>query len=107
MLNSLNTFDVVNKPPNANIVPTHYVCKKKCNAQGEIDKYKVRFVAGGHKQIYGVNYEEIFAPVAKVMSHRINLAYVAQRGWATYQLDIKLAYLNATLKETIYIRLPL
>ena len=106
MLDSLNTFDVVPKPPGVNIVPTHYVCKKKRDAQGDIDKFKVRFVAGGHMQIYGVDYQETFAPVTKIASHRINLAYAAQHGWATHQLDIKSAYLNAHLKETIYIRLP-
>src|ERR1700677_5047948 len=43
MLDSLNTFNVVHKPAGANLVNTHYVCKKKCDTQGEIDKFKVRF----------------------------------------------------------------
>src|SRR5882762_11120526 len=57
MLDSLNTFDVVYKPAGANLVNTHFVCKKKRDTQGDIDKFKVRFVAGGHMQIYGVDYE--------------------------------------------------
>jgi hypothetical protein len=58
-------------------------------------------------QIYRVDYEETFAPVAKIALHRINLAYTAQHRWATHQLDIKSAYINAHLTETIYIWLPL
>jgi hypothetical protein len=80
MLNFLHTFDVVPKPAGANIVPTHYVCKKKCDEHGEIEKFKVRFIAGGHKQIYGIDFEETFVPVAEVSSHRINLTYAAQMG---------------------------
>ena len=49
---------------------------------------------------------DLCTPVTKIASHRINLTHAAQHGWATHQLDIKSTYLNARIKETIYIWLP-
>lgn len=109
MLRKYNTITVVNEddlPEGANVLPTQFILKIKRDENADVDKYKVRFVAGGHKQIYGLDYEQTNSPVAHMSSHRCNLAYAAQKGWVTGQVDVKSAYLNATMTEKVYIRLP-
>jgi hypothetical protein len=100
MLEQMHTFDVVRRPLNVNAIPTHFVNKIKWDANGEIEKHKVRFVAGGHKQISGVDFFETHAAVARNPSHRIILAYGAQRSWDIHQIDIMSAYLNAPILKT-------
>jgi hypothetical protein len=65
-------------------------------------KFKARVVAGGHKQIRGINYEETFAAAAKIASIHVVLAYAAQSDWDIDQVDVVAAYLNADLDEEIY-----
>jgi hypothetical protein len=73
---------------------------------GEIQKFKVRIVAGGHKQVRGINYEEAFAAAAKIASIRVILAYAAQRDWDIDQIDVVGAYLNADLDKEVYMGAP-
>ena len=70
-LNSLkanNTWELVKCPPNVNMVDSKWVLKIKKNAAGEVKKYKARLIARGFMQIYGTNYYETYAPVARLTS---------------------------------------
>lgn len=60
----------------------------------------------GYAQIYGVDFSETFAPVARLDTIRLLLAIAAQKGWKVYQLDVKSAFLNGFLQEEIYIEQP-
>ncbi|KAK9118393.1 hypothetical protein Scep_016486 [Stephania cephalantha] len=73
---------------------------------GSLDRYKARLVALGNRQEYGVDYEETFAPVAKMTTVRLVLAIAASQGWPLRQMDVKNAFLHGDLKEEIYMTPP-
>ena len=68
--------------------------------------YRVRIVAGGHKQIAGKSYDETFAAAVKAPSIRVILGNAAVQDWEIHHVDIKSAYLNTPLKERVYMKLP-
>ena len=80
--------------------------KIKCTADGEVDRYKVRLVAKGYKQKYGIDYEEVFAPVARLDTVRLLISLAAHHRWKLYHLDVKSAFLNCILEEEVYIQQP-
>ena len=107
-LERMGTWRLVKRPPNANVVDTKWVLKIKKNSAGEIEKYKARLVARGFTQIYGVDYYETYAPVARMTSFRLMLALAAQKGWTIDNFDFDQAYLNSKLgdDEVVYIEQP-
>jgi len=96
-----HTWDIVDYTPNLNVLPGKWVLKIKNNG-----RYKARYVCGGHKQIAGVDYDQVYASVAKTTSFRTMLALAAQFDLEVEQLDVQNAFLNGELHETVYIRLP-
>ena len=78
----------------------------KLHSDGSLDRYKARLVALGNKQEYGVDYEETFAPIAKMTTFRTILAIAASHSWRLHQMDVKNAFLHGDLQEEIYIKLP-
>jgi histone deacetylase 1/2 len=96
-------------PPNMskNIIDCKWVYRVKKNADGTIDRYKVRLVAKGYKQRYGIEYEDTFSPVVKAATIRTVLAIAVSRGWVLRQLDVKNVFLHGVLEEEVYMRQPL
>jgi hypothetical protein len=72
----------------------------------KLDRYKARLVALGNNQEYGVDYEETFAPVAKMTTVRTILAFAASSNWPLHQMNVKNAFLPGNLKECIYMKPP-
>jgi transposase InsO family protein len=107
-LKTSGTWEIVKRPPNANVVDCRWVLRIKKNAAGEIEKYKARLVAKGFTQIYGVDYYETYAPVAKLASFRLLLALAARNGWPLDTFDFDSAYLNTYLNEdeVVYLEQP-
>ena len=66
----------------------------------------MHIVAGGHRQVKGVNYSKTFLSTAKMPTVQVVLANAATQDWEIEHVDVKSAYLNAMLKETIYMKLP-
>ena len=79
-------------------------CETK--SDGSLDKYKARLVVLSNQQEYGFDYEETFAPVAKITTVRTILAITAFKAWPLHQMDVKNAFLHGDLKEEIYMKLP-
>ena len=107
-LKNTGTYELVKRTPEINVVDSKWVLKIKKNSAGEVERYKARLVARGFTQIYGVDYYETYAPVARLASFRILLAIAARNGWPIHSFDFDTAYLNSKFDENeeIYIEQP-
>ena len=83
-----------------------WVYKVKRDELGAIVKHKARLVARGFVQREGIDFEEVFAPVARMESVRLLLALAAAKDWRVHHLDVKSAFLNGELAETVFVRQP-
>ena len=100
-----NTFELVPRPEDRQIVGAKWVYTIKTNQDGE-ETYKARFVAKGYSQIPDVDYQETFAPTARMSSVRMLLQRAVQSDMVIHQMDVKTAYLNAPIDCEIYIEQP-
>ena len=101
-----NTWELVDLPQGAKAIGLKWIFKIKRNSDGSINKHKSRLVAKGYIQRHGIDYEEVFAPVARIETVRFILGLAASRGWEVHHLDVKTAFLNGDLKETVYVSQP-
>ncbi|KAK9941415.1 hypothetical protein M0R45_018018 [Rubus argutus] len=101
-----DTWELINLPKGEKTIGVKWVYKTKLNEKGEVEKYKARLVAKGYKQEYGVDYKEVFAPVARMDTVRLIISMAAQNSWPIYQLDVKSAFLHGELEEEVYIDQP-
>lgn len=100
------TWQLVNLPVGKTAIGGKWVFKIKTGADGELQRYKARFVAQGFLQKYGEDYDEVFAPVVLHTTFRALLSVVAKRKWLVHHFDAKTAFLNGNLNETIYMKQP-
>lgn len=100
------TWELVDLPPQAKKIGVKWVYKTKLNGEGKVERCKARLVAKGYSQTAGIDYTEVFAPVARWDTIRSLLALAAQRGWCVFQLDVKSAFLYGELKEEVYVDQP-
>jgi hypothetical protein len=103
---STSTWDLVPRPPGANVVMGKWILKHKLKADGSLEWYKARWVLRGFTQSLGVDYDETFSPVIKPATVRIMLTLAVSKGWPVHQLDVKNAFLHGTLSETVYCSQP-
>jgi hypothetical protein len=83
-----------------------WVFKVKRDPAGNIVKHKARLVAKGYAQREGVDFDEVFAPVARMETVRVLLALAAHSGWEVHHMDVKSAFLNGKLGEEVYVAQP-
>jgi hypothetical protein len=92
--------------PNQNVVGTKWVFRNKQDEHGVVTRNKARLVAKGYSQVEGLDFDETYAPVARLESIRILLAYATYHGFKLYQMDVKSAFLNGPIKEEVYVEQP-
>ena len=83
-----------------------WIIKTKLNEHEEVDKYKARLIMKGYHQQYGVDYAQVFAPLARLYTIRAVISLTAQNSWMIYQLDVKSAFLYRKLDEEIFMDQP-
>jgi hypothetical protein len=97
------TWELAELPPRMRPIGLKWVYKTKKDAMGVITKHKARLVAKGYVQRQGIDFEEVFASVARLESVRLLLAHAASQGWAVHHMDVKSAFLNGVLQEQVYV----
>ena len=101
------TSQLVDPPLGCRPISLKWVYKVKRDELGAIVKHKVRLVARGFVQREGIDFEEVFTPVACMEPVRLLLALAAAKDWRIHHLDIKSAFLNSELAEMVFVRQPL
>ncbi|WVZ63312.1 hypothetical protein U9M48_012953 [Paspalum notatum var. saurae] len=101
-----HVWDLVEPPPNCRPIGIKWVFKNKQGEDGMVVRNKARLVAQGFCQKEGIDYEETFAPVARLEATRILLAFAASKGFKLQQMDVKFAFLNGFIEEEAYVRQP-
>ncbi|GJS66648.1 retrovirus-related pol polyprotein from transposon TNT 1-94 [Tanacetum coccineum] len=113
MQDELNQFarnkvwTLVPAPYDKTIIGSKWVFRNKRGETGIVIKNKARLVAQGYNQQEGIDYDETFAPVARLEAIRIFLAFATYMNFIVYQMDVKSAFLNGKLKEEVYVKQPL
>lgn len=101
-----NSWTFVPRPENKNIVDCKWIFTIKHDEFGKPLRYKARLVARGFSQEYLMDYNETFAPVARIASFRFILSFANQFNLLVHHMDVKTAFLNGELKEDIYMKVP-
>ena len=101
-----NTWELVDKAPWMKVIPCKWVFLVKVDEKGIPMRFKARLVAGGHRQVEGVDYDETYAPVSRMATLRILLGVSASRKWKVHQIDIKTAFLHGKADMDIFMKQP-
>ena len=96
-----NVWELVEKPKNYPIIGTKWVFRNKLDEHGIIIRNKARLVAKGYNQEEGIDYEEAYAPVARLEAIRMLLAYSSIMNFKLYQMDVKSDFLNGLIKKEV------
>ncbi|GJT80358.1 retrovirus-related pol polyprotein from transposon TNT 1-94 [Tanacetum coccineum] len=102
----LEVWELVPCPDNVFLIKLKWIYKVKTDESGGVLKNKARLVAQGFRQEEGIDFEESFAPVARIEAIRIFVANAAHKNMTIYQMDVKTAFLNGELKEEVYVSQP-
>ncbi|GJT42184.1 retrovirus-related pol polyprotein from transposon TNT 1-94 [Tanacetum coccineum] len=101
-----DVWELVPQPRNMKIIGTKWVFRNKLDENGIVSRNKARLVAQGYNQQEGINYDETYAPVARLESIRILLAYACALDFKLFQMDVKSAFLNGFINEEVYVAQP-
>lgn len=101
-----NTWEEIQLPKNRKAIDSKWVYKVKYDENGIVSKFKARLVARGFTQKFGVDYDEIFAPVVRSQTFRMLLSIAGTRDYTVKHYDIETAFLNGELTEEIYLKSP-
>ncbi|GJR93352.1 retrovirus-related pol polyprotein from transposon TNT 1-94 [Tanacetum coccineum] len=105
-LKRLKVWELIPRPDKVMVITLKWIYKVKMDELGGILKNKARLVAHGYRQEEGIDFEELFAPVARLEAVQIFLVFVAHMNMVVYQIDVKNAFLNGDLREEVYVSQP-
>nr|GEZ47220.1 retrovirus-related Pol polyprotein from transposon TNT 1-94 [Tanacetum cinerariifolium] len=104
--NRLQVWELVDKPFGKTVIKLKRLWKNKKYEDQIVIRNKARLVAKGYAQEKGIDFEESFAPVARLEAVRIFIAYAAHKSFLIHQMDVKMTFLNGSLKEEVYVAQP-
>ncbi|KAJ0514307.1 putative RNA-directed DNA polymerase [Helianthus annuus] len=105
-LNRNNTWIITDLPENRKPIGCKWIYKIKYRSNGEIERYKARLVAKGFNQREGLDFDETFSPVVKMVTVRCLISLAVQNSWPLYQLDVNNAFLYGEMSEDVYMDIP-
>lgn len=98
------TWILTELPQDRRAIGLKWVFKVKKDENGKVVRHKARLVVKGYAQKKGVDYDEVFAPVARMETIRTLLALAAHQRWEVHHMDVKSAFLNGDLEEEVFVR---
>ncbi|KAH9670869.1 Integrase catalytic domain-containing protein [Citrus sinensis] len=101
-----NVWELVPKPEHQSVIGTKWVFRNKMDESSVVVRNKARLVAQGYNQEEGIDFDETFAPVARLESIRMLLAYACHKDFILFQMDVKSAFLNGYIMEEVYVKQP-
>nr|GFB56141.1 retrovirus-related Pol polyprotein from transposon TNT 1-94 [Tanacetum cinerariifolium]GFB56228.1 retrovirus-related Pol polyprotein from transposon TNT 1-94 [Tanacetum cinerariifolium] len=104
--NRLDVWELVDRPLCTNVINLKWLWKNKRDEENTVIRNKSRLVAKGYAQKEGVDFEESFAPVARLEAVRLFIAYAAYKSFTIYQMDVKTVFLYGPLKKKVYVNQP-
>ncbi|GJW17821.1 retrovirus-related pol polyprotein from transposon TNT 1-94 [Tanacetum coccineum] len=102
----LNVWELVDKPFGKMVIKLKWLWKNKKDEDQTVIRNKARLVAKGYAQEEGIDFEESFAPIARLEAVQIFVAHAAHKSFLIYQMDVKTVFLNGPLKEEVYVAQP-
>lgn len=100
------TWELVDLPNHKKSIAVKWVYKIKLNPDGTVNKYKTRLVAKGFLKQPRVDFGEVFAPVTRVETIRVVVAFASLKHWRMWHIDVKSAFLNGPLDEEVFVNQP-
>ena len=101
-----DVWELVPRSKGMNVIGTKWIFKNKLDEHGTVIRNKSKLVAQSYTQVEGIDFDEIFAPVVRLVSIRILLAIASHLNFKLYQMDVKSAFLNGMLQEEVYVKQP-
>ena len=101
-----NVWELVPRPKDTHVISTKWIFKNKADKDGEVVRIKSQLVAQWYTQVEGVDFNESFAPVARLKSICILLSIACVMNFKLYQMDVKSAFLNGLLQEEVFVKQP-
>ena len=98
------TWELVPRPENKNVVGTKWVLKNKFNEDVKVIRNKARLVCKGYAQVEDIEFEETFAPVARIEAINMFLEFSCYKKFKLYQMDVKSTFFNGKIEEEVFIK---